>query len=474
MKRKHIALVALILCFSFSLLAQSSSESNIQQIGEKNSDGKPTFSLNSMVYSLKNLYSYLDTNFLYDIDNEEMQYELVEAMVNSLGDRFSYFIRPESAQQFDENTKGEYVGIGTYLTKANPAYKDYEKPESYMVIITSPFPGGPADRAGLKAKDMISAVNGEAIDDLNATEASKLIRGKEGEPITLTVHRGDSVFDITLIPEVVITPTSEVQMLDGNIGYIRILQFSQTTFETIYNDVKKIFEDGATSLIIDLRNNGGGVVDSALSIANMFVSDGTLLTIGYKQGSPNQNTVYKATNFLAVPESVPIVLLINGGTASASEILAAALKENGRATLVGSKSFGKGIMQHVIPYLDGFLNITVAHYYTPNGNDIHEIGIIPDYIVEDEDYTDDELASYADFVKNNKTKEWIEKYPDYSKENIEAFALDNEDSGVPYSLLCLLMRNEYIYALDYDKRPVADPIFDLQLKKAIEVINDSL
>ena len=455
----------LLVFFSLTLAAQPSQEKTIQ-INENNKE----FSLNSMVYSMRNLYSYLNENFLYDIDNEEMQYELVEAMVNSLGDQYSYFVRPDDAEEFQENTQGEYVGIGTYLTKVNPAYYDPEDPETYMVIITSPFPGGPADRAGLKAKDMISAVNGEDISGLNANEASKLIRGKEGEPITLTVHRGDAVFDITLTPEVVISPTSETQMLEGNIGYIRILQFSVTTFEKIYEDVKKIVEDGAESLIIDLRNNGGGVVDSALSIANMFVSEGTLLTTGYKPGSPNQDTVYTATNFLAVPETMPIVVLINGGTASASEILTAALKENDRATVVGSKSYGKGIMQHVFPYMDGFLNITVAHYYTPDGNDIHEVGITPDYIVDEEEYTDEEIDAYAEFIKGEKTKEWIKDHPKYSKENIEAFAEANKDSGVPHSLLCLLMRNEYIYSLDYDKRPVADPDFDLQLKKAIEIL----
>ncbi len=462
-------LSVLVLCFSFMLFAQPTQEKNIQSNGNSND-----FSLNNMVYSLRNLYAYLDENFLYDIDNEEMQYELVEAMVNSLGDQYSYFVRPDDAEEFQENTQGEYVGIGTYLTKANPAYYDADDPETYMVIITSPFPGGPADRAGLKAKDMISAVNGEDISGLNANEASKLIRGEEGVPITLTVHRGDAVFDITLVPEVVITPTSETQMLDGNIGYIRILQFSVSTFEKIYEDVNKLVEKGATSLIIDLRNNGGGVVDSALSIANMFISQGTLLTTGYKPGSPNQDTVYTATNYLAVPETMPIVVLINGGTASASEILTAALQENNRAKIVGSTSFGKGIMQHVFPYMDGFLNITVAHYYTPKGNDIHEIGITPDYIVEEEEYSDEQIDAYAEFIKSNKTKEWIEKHPEYSKENIESFANEYKDSNVPYSLLCLLMRNEYIYSLDYDKRPVADPDFDMQLKKAIEVVKGEI
>lgn len=468
MKKKSFFIVMLCCCLQFV-----SATSIVDRIISPLNKTKSTTSINNMVYSIKNLYSYLDENFLYDIDDEEMQYELIEAMVNSLGDPYSYFVRPEDAEEYQEGNEGQYVGIGTYLTKANPEYYDPEDPETYMVIITSPFPGGPADRAGLRAKDMISAVNGEDISKLSANEASKLIRGKAGEPITLTVHRGESVFDISLMPEVVITPTCEWQMLDDNIAYLRILQFSQTTFDSVYDDIKEILNSGANSLIIDLRNNGGGVVDSALSIANMFVKEGTLLTTGFKKGSSNQDTVYSATNYLVVPEEMPVVVLTNQGTASASEILTAALKENNRATVIGSQSFGKGIMQHVIPYMNGYLNVTVAHYYTPNANDIHEIGITPDIEINEPEFTDEEINAYADFLKSEKIKAWKEEYPEYTKENIEAFALANEDSGVPYSLLCVLMRNEYIYSLDYDKRPIADTDFDTQLKGAVDYLKET-
>lgn len=472
MKRKTIIVFIIILSLSTAIAAVPTIEKNTNAVESINTN-KNSISLNSMIYSLKNLYTYLDSNFLYDIDNEEMLYELIEAMVNSLGDKYSYFVGPDEAEKFQETTEGQYVGIGTYLTKVNPEYIDPKDPETYMVVITSPFPGGPADRAGLRARDMISAVNGEDVSELTATEASKLIRGKEGEAITLTIHRGESVFDITLIPEVVTTPTSDIQMLDDSIGYLRISQFSAKTFESVYDDVLELLAKGATSIIIDLRNNGGGVVDSALSIANMFISEGTLLTTGFKPGSGNQDTIYTATEYLIVPEDMPIVVLINEGTASASEILTAALKENDRATIVGSKSFGKGIMQHVLPYMEGFLNITVAHYYTPDGNDIHNIGITPDYIVEEEEYSDEEIEAYAEFLKGDNIVKWREQYPEYSKDNIEAFANANKDSGVPFSLLCLLMRNEYIYALDYDERPIADLDFDTQLRKAVDIIKDA-
>ena len=159
---------------------------------DSNSSAQQAASLSEMLYALGNLYSYLDTNFLYEIDSQKMQDAVISAMIDSLGDKYSYYITPEDAQEFSEETTGKYVGIGIYLTKVNPAYIDWNDPSTYMVIITSPFPGAPADRAGLRSGDMISHVNGVEIYEMDATEASKLIRGKENTPITLTIHRGSS------------------------------------------------------------------------------------------------------------------------------------------------------------------------------------------------------------------------------------------------------------------------------------------
>ena len=233
---------------------------------------------------------------------------------------------------------------------------------------------------------------------------------------------------------------------------------------------------GAESFIIDLRNNSGGSVDSALGIANMFIPEGkTLMTTKFKEKSTNKDTVYTSTGYLAVPESTPLVVLTNGGTASASEILTGALRDNDRALVVGSQTFGKGIMQFTIAFMGGYLNITVAHYYTPSGADIHEVGITPDYVVDvDQEYTDEEMDAYAAFLESDNIEKWLEEYPDYTKDNILAFGEAHKDSGVPEELLHLLIRNEYIYSLDYDKRPVADLDFDTQLVKAVEIVKSGI
>lgn len=443
---------------------------------DASSSAQQAATLSEMLYALGNLYSYLDANFLYEIDSQEMQDAVISAMIDSLGDKYSYYIAPKDATDFNEDITGKYVGIGIYLTKVNPKYIDWNDPSTYMVIITSPFPGGPADRAGLRAGDYISHVNGESVFEMDATAASKLIRGKEDTPMTLTVNRGSATFDVTLIPEEITSPSTERGIIDGDVGYIRILQFSQTTQESFRADVEDLVAKGAKSFVIDLRNNGGGSVDSALGIANMFMKEGNvLMTTKFKEKSTNKDTVYTSTGYLAIPEDVPIVLLTNGGTASASEILTGALRDNGRAITVGSKTYGKGIMQFTISFMGGYLNITVAQYFTPSGANIHEVGIMPDFIVDtNEDYTDEELEAYATFLETNNIENWLKDYPEYTKENILSFAEAYEDSGVPEELLCLLMRNEYIYSLDYDKRPVADLDFDTQLQKAVEVIRSGI
>lgn len=443
---------------------------------DSNSSAQTAASLSEMLYALGNLYSYLDTNFLYEIDSQAMQNAVISAMIDSLGDKYSYYITPENAQEYNEDTTGKYVGIGIYITKVNPAYIDWEDPSTYMVIITSPFPGSPADRAGLRSGDMISHVDGEEIYELDGTEASKKIRGTANIPITLTIHRGESIFDVTLTPEEITSPSTEKDIIADNVGYIRILEFTQTTQESFRSDVEDLLSRGAESFIIDLRNNGGGIVESALGIANMFIPDGkTLLTTKFKEKSNNKDTVYTSTGYLAVNEDVPVVLLVNGGTASASEILTGAMRDNGRALVVGSQTFGKGIMQFTIAFMGGYLNITVANYYTPSGANIHEVGITPDFVVDvDTDYTDEEMEAYVAFFNEPYLEDWLKDHPDYTKENIIAFAEQYKDSGVPEDLLKLLMRNEYIYSLDYEERPVADLDFDTQLIKAVEIVKSGL
>ena len=472
------ALAAIIMAMSFSVLNAGAIPEYTPMINttpshlQSNEALESSRSISQILYSLGNLYAYLSNNFLYEIDSETMEEELISAMIDSLGDQYSYYIPPDVANTFEENTEGEYIGIGTYLTKMNPAYADPDDPESYMVIIASPFPGGPADRAGLRPRDMISAINGEDVSELTATEASNMMKGHIGEEITLTVHRGSAVFDIKLMPEVVTTPSTVSGMLTEDIGYIAIYTFSLTTGTSVAEDLSELLSQGAEKLIIDLRNNGGGTVQSALETADMFLSDGMMLETKYKPSSGRSESVAMADPDISVPEDIPLLLIVNGGTASSSEILTGALMDNGRATVLGSQTFGKGISQEIRPFRGGYIQITTGHFYTPSGNDIHEVGITPDILIEEPEYSDEEMKAFETFMEEDRFSSYIEENPEYTKENVLAFADKYKDSGVPEDLLIMLIRNEYIYSMDYDERPVADIWFDQYITKALEVLGE--
>lgn len=446
---------------------------NQQNVAEKEAK-EPNVS--EMLYTLMNLYDFIDKNFIFEKNNSEMLYKMIEGMVNSLGDKYSYFTRPEDSQRYMEENNGTYVGIGVYLQKANPALKDTSDPTSYMAIISSPFPGGPADRAGIRARDLISHVNGTDISDLNAEDTVRLIKGEEGTPVTLTIHRNGSEFDVTLNRETVNTPITSSAIIENNIGYLRLSSFPKTSEDTIRKDLRNLLEKGAKGIILDLRNNGGGLMDDAVNIANMFLDHGTIVSVHYNESSPLEDQIFSATPYLVVPKNMPVVVLVNQGSASSSEILTSALKENKRALIVGEKTFGKGIIQQVFPFAGGYISVTVGKYNTPSGNNIHDLGIEPDYLVETEEYSDKEMEAYSTFLKDNPkvTKTWIEERPEYSKENINAFYEKYKNSEVPETILKVLIRNEYIYNQeDYNAtNAITDTEFDLQLKKAVEILKD--
>ena len=175
---------------------------------------------------------------------------------------------------------------------------------------------------------------------------------------------------------------------------------------------------------------------------------------------------------ISVPEDIPLLLIVNGGTASSSEILTGALMDNGRATVLGSQTFGKGISQEIRPFRGGYIQITTGHFYTPSGNDIHEVGITPDILIEEPEYSDEEMKAFETFMEEDRFSSYIEENPEYTKENVLAFADKYKDSGVPEDLLIMLIRNEYIYSMDYDERPVADIWFDQYITKALEVLGE--
>ncbi|MBI9094370.1 MAG: S41 family peptidase [Sphaerochaeta sp.] len=420
--------------------------------------------------ALGRLYRYVDSIYIEEVDKEKVFNDLASALVASLDDPYSFYVPPSEANDYMEGTTGIYGGIGTYLNKPSPERKDPSDPASYMVTIISPFPGSPAQRAGLMAGDLISHINGEKVDDLSSYEASLLLRGEPKTEVTITVFRAGTSFDLSLIREKISTPTVEGNIIDGDIGYVVLSEFTPQTGEQMLESVKGLVKKGIKGLIIDERNNSGGAVDGALQVANIFLpANKTLVTIQGKKGS-NRDQRYISTGSSLVPKDLPIVLLTNGGSASSSEILAAALKDNNRATLIGTKTFGKGVVQDVFKFGEGYAQVTTAHYYTPTGENIHKKGIEPYIMVEDITLDDEEIPAYEKLMTDKALALFADEHPEPTTENILLFSEQYAGQGIQRDILNILMRNEYLGRIPYDERPVGDLVFDKQLKRALEFI----
>ena len=324
-----------------------------------------TTSLEGLEYTLSQFRSELEKKYIGEINDEELIEGAVKGYVDALGDPYTTYYTKKEMKTIMEETNGNFVGIGVYMTK------DLEK---NAILIIKPIENSPAEKVGVKRGDILVEYTGDKLE-----EASNKIRGEEGTKVKLEIYRNGETktFELTRTKVVVSHVTTKV--LNNDIGYIAISDFEgecASEFETKYKQLEK---QGIKKLIIDIRNNGGGIVDEALKIANMLVDkDSTLLITKDKS---DKEEITKATEKPII--NMPTVVLVNGYSASASEILAGALKDNGKATLVGTKTYGKGIIQELHQLSDGSgLKITVSEYYTPNHNAIHKIGITPDVEID--------------------------------------------------------------------------------------------
>ncbi|MTV49628.1 PDZ domain-containing protein [Heliobacillus mobilis] len=297
----------------------------------------------------------------------------MKGMVASLKDPYSTYLEPDEYKQLFDQIQGSFSGIGVYVSK-----KDQNK-----IVVVSPIKGGPAERVGIKAGDVIVKVDGEEVANMDVDLAVSKIKGPEGSNVNLTVFRENTknFLEFTVPREKVNIPvvTAELAKGDNRIGVLRITQFNKTAAAEVDKAIRAFQDQHVKGIILDLRDNPGGELESAVDIASNFVPQGPVVKVVNRDG---ETEVYQSTRNQVM---LPLAVLINGGSASASEIVAGAIKDYGTGTMIGSKSFGKGIVQSVIP-LDGgaAVKLTTAKYLTPKGNDIHKIGIEPDFKVEPE------------------------------------------------------------------------------------------
>lgn len=314
----------------------------------------------------------VQSDYVEDVEPKKLVYGALEGMLSSL-DGYSQFMDPESVRELEIETKGEFGGLGIEI-----GIRDG------ILTVIAPLEGTPAGKAGLKAGDKIVRIDGESTRDIALAEAVKRLRGKPGTKVELVILREgeEKLLNFTIERSIIkLESISVAKIIDGKIGYIRLIEFQEKTPRELEKKLKDLKKEGMEALILDLRNNPGGLLDTSYEVSEKFLPKGTVV-VSLKSRLPKQNKVYRSRGkggFL----DFPMAVIVDGGSASASEIVAGAIQDNKRGIILGSKTFGKGSVQTVISLKDGSaIRLTTAGYYTPNGNSISDKGIIPDVEVE--------------------------------------------------------------------------------------------
>lgn len=330
----------------------------------------------------------IEKYYLEDVDEQTLEDGIYKGMVESLGDPYSTYYAPDELEQIQEKTEGIYYGIGAYIGIDT---------ETSLPRLTGIIDGTPAQESGLRAGDLIYQVDGTDVQGLELEQVTSLVKGEEGTTVHLTIIReGESDYlEIDVVRRQVESPTVNQEMLDDRIGYIQITEFDTVTLDQFTEALAVCRGKGMEGLILDLRGNPGGNLSTVCEIARQILPEGLIV---YTEDKNGKRTEYSCDGEHEMTEE--LVVLVDGNSASASEILAGAIKDYGIGTLVGTTTFGKGIVQRIISLTDGSaVKLTVSHYYTPNGNNIHEVGIEPDVeIAFDGD------AYYNDDVDNQLQK----------------------------------------------------------------------
>lgn len=301
-----------------------------------------------------------------EIDDDTLLEAAIKGMTQSLNDPYTIFMNSNEYKSFVEQSEGHFVGIGAQL-----GIKDDK------VTVVAPIEGSPAEEAGLKSGDVILKVDGKDITEPNVEKTISMIKGEQGKPVTLTVARASSQsLDITIIRDVIKMISVKGEVLDGDIGYIQISSFDEDVAKNFKEKIIELKNQGMKGMILDLRGNPGGFLGEAVNVASQFIPKGKVVTYTIDKYDNKQ----ESNSVGGEAEGMPLVILIDGGSASASEVVTGALRDYGAGTTIGTTSFGKGVVQQLIEFKDGNggLKVTTSKYYTPNGENIHKVGIKPD------------------------------------------------------------------------------------------------
>ena len=333
---------------------------------------------------IRELETYIDQYYLFDYEDEDVENGIYKGLMAGLGDIYTSYYTPEEYESFMETTYGSYCGIGAMLS---------QDVTTGIITVVQAFEGTPAAEAGLQPGDILYQVEGEEVTGQDLTLVVTDLKGEENTEVHIGIVRDGEILEMTLTRKNIEIPTVDYELLEEGIGYIAISEFEDLTDDQFMEAFEDLKSQGMEKLIIDLRNNGGGLVDVTCNILDQLLPEGTIVYTEDKYGE--RQTEYSDAEHYFDGE---MAVLVNGNSASASEIFAGAIKDYGVGTLIGTQTYGKGIVQSLFRLEDGSaVKITVSRYYTPAGNNIHEVGITPDIVLEYDESagTDNQLERYA-------------------------------------------------------------------------------
>ncbi len=409
------------------------------------------------------VFQLIRAEYVEKVDVKKLFYGAIRGMVQALNDPFSRFLDEEGFAELKEETTGKFVGVGVEIT-----VRDGD------IVVISPIEDTPAMKAGLRAGDVITKVNNIAIKNKNISETVKMIRGLPHTRVTLTVAREGLdeplTFEIERAPIKIETVRLDV-LKDHNIGYIKIKTFSAETTREMEKALAEVNRMRMGKLIIDLRWNPGGLLDKAISISELFLDKGKVIvstrgregTGNVKEFLSDKSPLYKGK----------LIVLVNKGSASASEIFSGAIRDNGRGKLVGETTFGKGLVQKFFNLNENVgVTLTIAKYYTPSGVSIHGKGITPDYPIPSESFSEADNKNINAILKDKLVEEFVKTHKNYSEASRSEFVefLSSKKLPISEKSANYLLKTEIF---KYAKKAAYDLEFDPQLKKAIEVINEA-
>ncbi len=332
---------------------------------------------------LDTLQQLIEERYYVPVDQEKLYEGIYKGLFAGIGDPYSAYLTKKEYEDLQIAASGEYQGIGVTIAPDKQG----------LINVVAPIDGTPAFKAGIKSEDKIISVDGVEYSGESIDAAAAAMRGKEGTEVTVSIIRGDTPMEFTIKRAKIILETVKGEVLDGNTGYIRVSSFEKHTAEDFIETLRNMELGGVNGLVIDLRDNPGGLVDVCIELADSLLPEGVITYTEDRKGEKNYYTSDPGAT------EIPYVILVNGGSASASEIVAGAIKSSGVGKIVGTTTYGKGIIQEIVQLDNGdATKLTVMQYFSPDGNVIHEKGVEPDYTVEitEEDFTDGVLEKEND------------------------------------------------------------------------------